>query len=764
MDLSSQLQRTLGRGYTLERELGGGGMSRVFVADEPGLGRKVVVKVLAPELAEGISVERFEREIRMVASLQQANIVPLLAAGRTGELPYYTMPFVDGRSLRERIAREGPLPLRDAINILRDIARALAYAHEHGVVHRDIKPDNVLLSGDTAVVSDFGIAKALSVARTGTDREKLTQTGSGIGTPAYMSPEQAVGDPGMDHRTDIYAFGCVAYEVLTGKPPFHGLPTHQIVAAHFQETPRPVAERRADLPISISVLIARCLEKDPARRPQTAREMLQSLDTDVPQRREYSRRFAPAQTLGVAAIVALLATGAVYVSRSGRAARATEPVPPASLAVLPFLNVGGDSAQEYLADGIRDELATAMGKVAGVRIIGRSAAFQYRGRRDLDVRQVGRALGARYLLQGTLRQHGGRLSVSAQLSDSVGGAELWSERFERNPHQLAQVRDEIVRAISDTLRPAGGGSAAGGGARTTGRGTANPQAYDLYLRGEYLLQRRGAGVEQSIVNFERAIAADSGFARAYAGLSAALVLAPFFTGAPPAAMQAQVTTAARRALELDSTVAEAHTSLAIAYWFSNSRDDAAREFQRAIASDPSDAAAHFHYGRLLITEGRANEALIELNHAAKLDQLSPIISAWRAYGLFMAHGLPEALVEIDRAMQIDSTILPVVNFHALLNLAAGRKREALRLMSKSPVFRGMSYAPLTFAATGDTATAMEQLRSMEARRPRPWFTDVERASIMLAIGDTARALDALERSANRTLDNWTLFPHHGSTL
>ena len=238
-DLQARVQQALSGSYTLERELGGGGMSRVFVADEHRLGRKVVVKLLSPELAAAMSTSRFEREIRVAASLQQANIVPVLSAGDLDGLPYYIMPYVEGESLRARLGR-GPLPIAEAVSILRDVSRALAYAHERGVVHRDIKPDNVLLSGGTAVVTDFGIAKALSDSRTHAEGATLTQLGTAIGTPAYMAPEQAAGDPDTDHRADIYAFGCMAYELLAGHPPFHGLSPHKLMAAHMGETPRPI--------------------------------------------------------------------------------------------------------------------------------------------------------------------------------------------------------------------------------------------------------------------------------------------------------------------------------------------------------------------------------------------------------------------------------------------------------------------------------------------------------------------------------------------
>src|SRR5512142_652089 len=274
MDLRDQLQASLGTSYTLERELGGGGMSRVFVAEERALGRKVVVKVLSPEIAAGVSSERFAREIRVAARLQQANIVPLLTAGETLGLPYYTMPFVEGESLRQRLA-DGPLPISDAVSVLRDVARGLAYAHEQGVIHRDIKPENVLLSSGTAVVTDFGSAKAISASRTSGSAETLTSVGSTLGTPAYMSPEQALADPDADHRADVYSFGCLAYELLTGHTPFHGRPFQQLVAAQVHETPVPVDSLRPEVPRELSMLVARCLDKDPSARPQTARAILQ---------------------------------------------------------------------------------------------------------------------------------------------------------------------------------------------------------------------------------------------------------------------------------------------------------------------------------------------------------------------------------------------------------------------------------------------------------------------------------------------------------
>jgi tetratricopeptide (TPR) repeat protein len=276
--LSAQLQKTLGDAYRIERELGGGGMSRVFVADEVRLDRKVVVKVLSPDLAQGLSAERFEREIRTVAGLQQANIVPVLTAGDTDGLPFYTMPFVEGESLRARLAR-GPLGVAEVVSVLKDVSKALAYAHQRGVVHRDIKPDNVLISGGTAVVTDFGIAKAISAARTDSGGATLTQVGTSIGTPAYMAPEQAAGDAGIDARADIYALGAMAYELLTGQLVFPDRTAPRMLAAHMSEEPRPLGTLRADVPAPLAELVMRCLAKDPANRPQSAGDVVRVLET-----------------------------------------------------------------------------------------------------------------------------------------------------------------------------------------------------------------------------------------------------------------------------------------------------------------------------------------------------------------------------------------------------------------------------------------------------------------------------------------------------
>jgi serine/threonine-protein kinase len=332
--LRDKLQAALGDRYTLERELGGGGMSRVFVATDTTLGRALAVKIVPGETAAGVSLDRFWREIQVAARLQHPHIVPLLSAGQVGDLPFYTMPFVKGESLRARLSRGGELSINEAVHVLRDVAAALAYAHSEGVVHRDIKPDNVIVSGGVAVVTDFGVAKAMDLAATeaGATKVGITSFGVALGTPAYMSPEQASADTQIDHRADIYSFGCLAYELLTGASPFAGRPAAQQLAGHMSETPDDVLKRRPSTPPQLAALVMRCLEKRPGDRPQRADELIAALDSiattpsgglpPAPSEVWHARRRSMAWVaIGVVSIAAI-----VVVARVARQSSAPKPL------------------------------------------------------------------------------------------------------------------------------------------------------------------------------------------------------------------------------------------------------------------------------------------------------------------------------------------------------------------------------------------------------------------------------------------------------
>ncbi len=419
-DVRTRLASALEGRYTLERELGGGGMARVFLAEELALGRKVVVKLLPPELGLDVGADRFRREIQLAARLQHPQVVPVLATGEADGLPYYTMPYIEGDSLRARV-EAGPLPLREIVSVLRDVARALAFAHERGVVHRDIKPDNVLLAGGSAVVTDFGIAKAVSAARDD-GGATLTQLGMAVGTPAYIAPEQAAGDPATDHRADLYAFGCLAYELACGAPPFTGRSPQATLAAHLVETPAPLDERSPGTPPSLAELVGRCLAKDPADRPQSAAELLTALEAV-----------------------------AVEATPSG-ALRAAVPPPhePPSIAVLPFANLGSVE-DEYFADGLTDELITDLSGVRPLRVIARGAVMRLKGT-ELGLDAIARELSVRYVLEGSVRRAGPAIRITARLVDARDLSSVWTDKLSGTLEDVFAMQEQVSRTIVEALR------------------------------------------------------------------------------------------------------------------------------------------------------------------------------------------------------------------------------------------------------------------------------------------------------------------------
>jgi len=397
--LFEQIRSSLADAYTVTRELGRGGMSRVFVAQERSLDREVVIKVLSPDLAAGVSAERFAREVKLAAQLQQANIVPVISAGEVVGLPYYTMPYVEGESLRMRLdaAETAGIPAGEAVSILTDLAKALAYAHGRGIVHRDIKPENILLSGGTAVVTDFGIAKAISASRTLAPFETLTQVGTSLGTPAYMSPEQAMGDPSTNHRADIYAFGVVAYEMLAGSRPFTASTQHELVRAHMIETPAPVSSKRSGLPPALAKLVMACLEKDPALRPQSAPELLDVLgqvDVTAPKRR---RTALLASSVGALAL-ALVAGGFWWHGHSAP----DELIDPSRVLVVPP-STRGDAGLRQVSSITSDAVTRLLGQLSFVQIAEPpSALASARDVSDNDALETGKRLRAGTIIAGTL--------------------------------------------------------------------------------------------------------------------------------------------------------------------------------------------------------------------------------------------------------------------------------------------------------------------------------------------------------------------------
>ena len=443
-------------------------MSRVFVAYDQTLERRVVVKVLAPELMADVNAERFRREILVVAGLQHPHIVPVLSAGEMGGRPYLVMPYVEGESLRARLARGGPMRIVDAVGVLRDVARALAYAHERGIVHRDIKPDNVLIHAGSAVVADFGVAKALDVARRTpgmASQGTLTAAGASLGTPGYMAPEQIAADPNADYRVDIYAFGVTAFEALAGKGPFHGRPPHALLAAHLSEQPPALDQLRSETPVALATLVMRCLEKDPARRPQNAQQILTALEDPA----VLSGELGPSTITG-AAIAArtrtsrrrrlgLAATSAVIVAAIATIVLVRQPAQPTlpavvaapvapSIAVLPFVELGGDSSQ-LAAEAIATELTSTLARDRRVRVASGNSAIALQKRLSLG-QKVSDAVTL--YVEGVVQREAGRVRVDARMVNAADGFMVWAESYEGNANQLLALRTEIGVAVAEAVR------------------------------------------------------------------------------------------------------------------------------------------------------------------------------------------------------------------------------------------------------------------------------------------------------------------------
>jgi serine/threonine-protein kinase len=469
-DLAIRLQSHLGANYSVSEEMGGGGMSRVFLARDTGLDRDVVIKVIRVTLAAAVSVERFRREIMVSAGLQHPNIVPVLSAGEIDGLPYFMMPYVRGESLRARMAR-GPLSIRETISVMRDIARALGHAHERGVIHRDVKPDNILLSGGAATVTDFGVAKAVSASRRGADRPQgSTMTGVGIslGTPAYMAPEQAAADPGLDHRADLYSLGIVAYEMLAGAPPFHGRSAQAVLSAHMTERPRPIRQRRYDVPDSLVALIESCLEKEPSARPKTAAEVARALDSLdgnsgahsarlINLRRSWRRYWAHV-VLGTI-MVAAVAWGLGGVANDP----GPSPTPPAdastvapaavALTLVPIRTVGRDAVVSAAAEGLTEELAARLGRLPGVRL---TAGTSGADSASAPVASQGTALR----VDGSLRRERDRVRASVRIVAVRADSTAWSGAFEGSVDSLFAFQTRVAEATFAAMRAVRGGSPA----------------------------------------------------------------------------------------------------------------------------------------------------------------------------------------------------------------------------------------------------------------------------------------------------------------
>jgi eukaryotic-like serine/threonine-protein kinase len=693
-DLKEQLQAALGSTYTLERELGRGGMATVFLAEDTRHGRPVALKVLHSELAASLGADRFRREIALAARLQHPHILSVLDSGETPSgLLWFTMPYVEGESLRDRLNRERQLPIADALRIAGEAAEALEYAHEHGVMHRDVKPENILLTGRHAFVADFGIARAL--VSTGDAAQKLTETGVSLGTPAYMSPEQASGQRELDARTDIYSLGAVLYEMLAGEPPFTGPNPQAVIARRFTERPRPLRSVRETISEGVERAVDTALAKAPADRYATAGEFAKALDAAERLTSPSVARSTAVTTHGArrthtgAALLGLgflVGVGVLFAWRHSHPNdEGTSAAGPKRLAVIPFENLGTHD-QDYFADGITDEIRGKLAALPGLQVTASNSSSQYKSTTK-NPQQIGQELGVQYLLIGKVRWGKGadgqsRVQVSPELVQVATASTKWEQPFDAAITDVFQVQADVAARVAQALNVA-----LGAGERQTlaGKPTANLAAYDAYLKGN----EASAGFDQvapvelkrAAAYYEQAVALDSTFALAWAQLSRAHSFIHYI-GTPTTSDAERAHAAAERALALGPDLGEAHLALGDYYNFVRSDwAHALDEYAAGRKLAPSNAELLKGAAIVERSQGRWEESQAALKQAQTLDPRSIGTARRLAVTLLWLRRYPDALQAANRALALDVHAPDLHQTKAMVYLAQGDQAGAREVLA-----------------------------------------------------------------------------------
>jgi TolB-like protein/Tfp pilus assembly protein PilF len=720
IDLPPDVYNALTPRFTIEREVGAGGMATVFLARDERNERPVAIKILRAGADSAAGVERFEREIKLLARLQHPLILPLHDSGIAGEALYFVMPYVDGEALRDRILRDGPLPIADALRIAIEVADALAYAHAQGVVHRDIKPENIMLWRGHAVVADFGIA-SIAYAASADDASRLTHAGAWLGTPGYMSPEQAAGELGIGPASDQYSLALVLYEMLTGSPPFVGS-LRSVIARQVTESPRPITESRPDVSPTVASALGRALAKKPDDRWPTTASFAEALRGATDH------------------------LGSIGPSPESADARL-------SLAVLPFANIGGDSANEFFSDGITDELIGALARVPRLRVVSRTSAFAFRGK-DVALSEIGARLRVGFVLTGSVRRAGDRLRLSAYLSRVADDSLLWSETYDRKVADVFEVQDDLSRRITGTVREALGTSGAATPARV--HPARNVTAYEEYLLGRYHWNKRYTpSLREGLAAFRRAIEADPSYAPAWAGLADShAVLASSAQELPGTAYPA-AREAALKAIELDPSLAEGHASLGLVRLnYDWDWEGAERELLRAIELNPSYSTARQWYSSYLSSMGRFEEAILSAQQAVAVDPYSLTAAIRVGIAYTFARDYVKAAAQLERAKAMEPHGLNAHSWLTNAYVCLGRHDDAVRLADeayerseRALPFRGMRAS--VYGQVGRLEEARESIVEVLSQPDGPPFF---MAYLSLTIGEKDKAYEWLDRGVRERGD------------
>lgn len=676
-DVVDRLKAALADRYAIERELGRGGMATVYLARDLRHGRAVAVKVLHPEIAGALGPERFLHEIRVAASLQHPHIVPLLDSGEADGFLYYVMPFIEGDSLRTRLNREHELPVAEVIAVLREVVDALGYAHSRGVIHRDIKPDNVMFSGRHALVTDFGVAKAISEA---TGRRQLTTAGVALGTPPYMAPEQATADPHVDHRADIYALGVLAYEVLTGRTPFTGPTAQAMLAAQLTTRPEPLTKHREAVPLPLSAVVMKCLEIKPADRWQSAGELLTQLETLTTARHRATGR--KLLVSGIALLVVMV-VGASLVGLHRRRASVATKIP--RLVVLPFENLGA-SSDEYFADGLTDEITSRLAGLAGLGVIARTSAVQYK-KTSKPFRQMVDELGVDYVLEGTVLwdKAGGRVRVNPQLIRAADQTHMWAEPREGPAAEMFTFQAQVAERVAEVLDLK---VAQRERRALTEMPTTRQDAYEYLLRGNATYRLPDA--REAAHMYELAVARDSSFALAYARLSLAYSSIAAYGMDDFSRSLARAKAAADRAVALQGPFPEARLALGYYDQLSGDPDRALQEVQLARQERPNDPAVLSMLSYFFAFRGRLEEAAQVVDQALALDPVS--YGAMRAAAIvyFTTGRYADTRRVADRMLAVDPLSVEAYTTKALAYANEGDDQGARQVTQEAVGRLGMA--------------------------------------------------------------------------
>jgi serine/threonine-protein kinase len=724
--------RTLLNRYEVLSPLGAGGMGEVYRARDLRLGREVAVKVLPEHLAaDQDALARFEREARAIAALSHPNLLAIYDFGADAGVSFAVTELLHGETLRAALAA-GAMPWRRAAEVGASLAEGLAAAHSRGIVHRDLKPDNVFLTSEGRVkILDFGLARWVENDAEGDPTSAPTtpdptRPGTVLGTVGYMSPEQVRGET-TTASSDLFAFGCVLHEMLTGRPAFSGGTAFERMAAILRDEPPPPSRLSPDVPAEIDRLVAHCLEKSASRRPGSAKELAMHL-------RGLASAGASDPTIAVSAA-----------PRPGKRASRGK-----SLAILPFVNPGGDPEMEYLTEGITETLIGGLSQLRKLRVMARSTMFRYRG--DADPQQVGRELGVGTVLSGRVTPRGAALSISVELVDASNGWRLWGARYDRPAGDLLSVQEEIAREIAEnlklTLEPEQK-------KRLAKRYEAGREAYPLYLKGRYHWNKSTVpSLRKAIEYFEQAIEKDPTYALAWAGVSdcyAALGM-DRYAALPPREAIPKAKAAARKALEIDDALAEAHTSLAYARVLDWDWTGAEEEFRRAIQLNPDYALAHHFYGFLLGARGRGGESLAEFRHALEIDPLSLIINADYGWAYYCGHRYDEAIEQLTKTLEMDARFPQAYLWLGLATQASGLYdqstaafEEGIRLTNGNPTFVAGKGVSLVLAGRRDEAEKI--LADFEERRKTHYVPMASMVQMNIALGNADAAFEWLDRAA-----------------